>query len=568
MIKHKYTFALLAGSIFLLAIKPIEAFDTFWQLQSGKYIWETGSFLYSDTFSLAKDSFRLEHCWVHDLILYMLYAIGGFDLVSLLKPTLIALSAIILYLWNIRRGGEPAFILSIIIICVVGSEQSWLVRPQLWTVILALLQICILHEGREKGLRAWILLVPLMFFWANLHAGCIFGIVLTGLFISAELLRVYQKKTTLRAINPLFFAGILSFLAAFINPYGYRIPLSLLLEQLTQHDTLTGNAPLSWMGNMEVLPPSFGQVPLFYIIMALWAFLIILRWKKLDPAEGIFFFAFTYMGFSQIRHTTLVVVLAGLYIPMAFQDIAKPYISKMKKGFAITNALYFTSFSLLAIYIGFSAAWGQMGIGLKENFYPEKASGFILENRLPKTMYNSFDWGGYLMWQLYPEYLVFTDGRGGSIERLEMSIRLDNGMYNLDAVMDKYNINTVITNTCFYDTGGPLKSIDQLVNNNEWALIYKDEVAVIFIRKKDEFRHLWAKYQMPSVLAYETMISEASRLKKERFSPPKTSYTLGKAHMSLGHYKESLKNYQEYLTENPDNKQVKSIVKILGNYVK
>jgi len=67
MLKYKYTFALLVGSIFLLAMKPIEAFDTFWQLQSGKYIWETGNFLYSDTFSLAKDSFRLEHCWLHDL---------------------------------------------------------------------------------------------------------------------------------------------------------------------------------------------------------------------------------------------------------------------------------------------------------------------------------------------------------------------------------------------------------------------------------------------------------------------------------------------------------------------
>lgn len=566
--KYKYTLALLASSIFLLAIKPIEAFDTFWQLQSGKYILETGNFLYKDTFSLAKDSFRLEHCWLHDLILYMLYSIGGFNLLSILKPTLIALSAIILYLWNRRRGGEPPFILPMIIVCVIGSEQSWLVRPQLWTVILSLLQICIFHEGREKGLRAWILLVPLMFFWANLHAGCIFGIVLTGLFISAELLRVYQKKMTLMAIKPLFLAGFLSFLAAFINPYGYRIPFSVLLERLTQHDTLTGTAPLSWMGNMEVLPPSFDQVPLFYIIMALWAFLIILRWKKLDPAEGIFFLAFTYMGFSQIRHTTLVAVLAGLYIPMAFQDVAKPYISKMKNGFAITKALYFTSFSFLVIYIGLSTAWGQMGIGLKEDFYPEKASGFILENRLPKVMYNSFDWGGYLMWRLYPEYLVFTDGRGGSIERLEMSMRLDNGMYNLDTIMDKYDINTVITNTCFYDTGGPLKFIDQLVNNNKWALIYRDEVAVIFIRKKDEFRYLWDRYQMPSVLAYKTMISEASRLKKERFSPPKTSYALGKAHMSLGSYEEALRSYQEYLAENPDNKQVENLIKILDNYAK
>lgn len=568
MLNYKHTVPFLAIFVFILATRPIEAFDTFWQLQSGKYIWETGNFLYRDTFSLAKDSFRLEHCWLHDLILFALYKIGGLNLLSLIKPALISLCATIIYLWNCKRGGESAFTLPIIILCIIGSEQSWLVRPQLWTFIFSLLYLCIFHIGREKGFRAWILLVPVSFLWANLHAGCIFGSVLVGLFILAEIVRIYQKKTSWTKTSPLFLAGFLSFLVSFINPYGHRIPLSLLIERLSQHDVLTGKATLSWMGNMEVLPPSFDQVPVFYFIMALWTVLILLRIRKIDPAEGIFFIAFAYMGFTQIRHTTLVAMMAGLYMPLAFQDVAKPFISRARKQFNIKKILHYGSFSLLAIYICLNVYWGQIGIGLKENFYPEKASRFILKNHLPQILYNNFDWGGYLMWRLYPEYLVFTDGRGSSLEHFEASIRIDNGMENINTITDKYGINTIITGTCFQDSGGPLKSIEQLINNNSWALIYKDEVAVIFIRKTEQFKHIWEKLQIPSILAYETMISEAKRLQETRFAPPRALRTLGMASMSLGRYKDSLQYYQSYLNQNPENKQVENIVKILKNYVR
>ena len=53
---------LLLLAVFIVALRPMEDFDTFWQLQSGKYILESGHFLYRDTFSITPDAFRLEHC--------------------------------------------------------------------------------------------------------------------------------------------------------------------------------------------------------------------------------------------------------------------------------------------------------------------------------------------------------------------------------------------------------------------------------------------------------------------------------------------------------------------------
>ena len=81
---------------FILAMSPIEAFDTFWQLQSGKYIWRTGNFIYTDIFSLAFDAYRLEHCWLFDIILYISYITGGYALIGLVWCAGLGLLAIVL----------------------------------------------------------------------------------------------------------------------------------------------------------------------------------------------------------------------------------------------------------------------------------------------------------------------------------------------------------------------------------------------------------------------------------------------------------------------------------------
>ena len=55
---------------FGLTSSRVHDFDLFWQLQTGKFIWQSGSFIYQDLFSLAAAAPRWEHCWLHDLIVY------------------------------------------------------------------------------------------------------------------------------------------------------------------------------------------------------------------------------------------------------------------------------------------------------------------------------------------------------------------------------------------------------------------------------------------------------------------------------------------------------------------
>lgn len=523
-------------AFFVVSLRPIEAFDTFWQLQSGKFIWQNSQFIYKDTFSLASENFRMEHCWLHDLILYLFYATGGYQLLSLLKPLIIAFCGAILVLRGLKLNCDPLLVLPIILLCLIGSEPSWLVRPQLWTFLFSLLSLQVLFAGRENGWRSWLWLAPIMVVWANLHAGCVFGLVLIGLFGVGELCRTVLKKQTWLRVGELLGMGTLAFAAAFINPYGYRIPVGQLLGHLKQHKVMTGEASVILMGNMEWLPPSFDQAPLFYGIMALWGFLVLMRLKKIDPAEAVLYVAFFYMGVSQIRHTTLVAMLAGFFLPLAMQEVLgrarflRPQLLRTVRGFVVLTLV------VAALFVTAPLVDKSWGWGIKKTEYPIAATDFIAEHKLPGNLFNSYDWGGYLMWRLYPAYLVFVDGRSTSPKFFKQSSIIDSAGPGWQGLLTQNHINTIVTRTCFYDTGEPLSLVFQLAKAQDWELVFADEVALVFTRTAEDSRAFSA---LDKSLAYESMYQEAKRLLAEDPQRVKAYLAMALASWKMGRHQEA-----------------------------
>lgn len=546
-------------ALFLLALRPVDDYDTFWQLQSGKYIWQTRAFLYHDTFSLAKDAFRLEHCWLSDLVFYALYSLGGYTLLGLVKLLVIVPCGAILYRRAMQGGVEPVVAVLVLTITMLASSPSWVERPQLWTFLLSLVYLKLLFNGRENGLKSWWWLMPLMLVWANLHAGAIFGLVLIGLFGAGELLRALWKKTRWLAVIQLGIVGILAFGAAFINPYGARIPLQLLA-----HFNLTriGGGQESIM---EWLPPTTAQVPLFYGIFAVWGLLLLLRWRRIDPAELIFFAAFCYMGWNQVRHATFVPLLAGFFLPAAVQEAGALLWRRARPTDRSMPWLKGAVVLILAVLIGSSGVRGVLGWGLKATQFPVAATTFITTHRLPSNLYNFYDWGGYLMWRLYPDHLVFVDGRNTSVEMLDASNRIDNSWPGWRDDLDRYGVETVISRTCYDDTGGPVPLVETLSADLGWVLVYADDVAVVFLRREERFRRLWQSLEIPSVNVYRTMQAEASRLYGEDRSRTRALLSLGRSSLRLGREGDAFRYYGEYLTRFPDDQEARLIVAMLRN---
>ena len=108
---------------------------------------------------------------------------------------------------------------------------------------------------------------------------------------------------------------------------------------------------------------------------------------------------------------------------------------------------------------------------------PVKAVNFLRENEPPGPMFNNYNWGGYIVWEL-PQYPVFVDGRtdlyGDELLREYLAAIFANSGWR--ETLDKYDVNLV-----FVETAAPLAR--ELRLEPGWEEIYQDEMAAIFSRR-------------------------------------------------------------------------------------
>ncbi|MEJ2472208.1 MAG: hypothetical protein P8Y96_14020 [Desulfuromonadales bacterium] len=150
-------FLVLIGNL-AIAVSEVHSFDVFWQLMSGKYMSQTQSFIRTDTFTLMKDVPRSEHTWLHSLILYFTYLVGGYGAISILKGILvIGTLALLMLSARVRESSYAA--IALIAPIFVFTNGGWLERPQLWTFLMFALFICLLELfSRERGWKIlWLL---------------------------------------------------------------------------------------------------------------------------------------------------------------------------------------------------------------------------------------------------------------------------------------------------------------------------------------------------------------------------------------------------------------------------
>ena len=110
---------------------------------------------------------------------------------------------------------------------------------------------------------------------------------------------------------------------------------------------------------------------------------------------------------------------------------------------------------------------------------PDAAVDFIETEQPVGPLFNSYNWGGYLIFRLWPDYLVYIDGRtdlyGDAFIRRYLGVMLaDDGWQQ---VLDDDGINLIlIENNSVLDKF--------LRTGSDWRELYRDEMAVIFARQE------------------------------------------------------------------------------------
>jgi hypothetical protein len=112
---------------------------------------------------------------------------------------------------------------------------------------------------------------------------------------------------------------------------------------------------------------------------------------------------------------------------------------------------------------------------------PVGAAAWVRQNRPTGEMFNSYNWGGYLVWALWPDYRVFVDGRtdlyGDELLRQYLNAQL--GRPGYEETLATYDVNFILT---YPDDALSVR----LACSGGWKEAYRDDVALVWVRQEPE----------------------------------------------------------------------------------
>jgi hypothetical protein len=109
--------------------------------------------------------------------------------------------------------------------------------------------------------------------------------------------------------------------------------------------------------------------------------------------------------------------------------------------------------------------------------FPQKAVAFLQASPQTQRIFVYYDWGGYAIWKLYPEYRVFVDGRADLygddlLRQFKTAVQLRTGWRD---VLDSWKVEALLL--------PPSCALAQvLLLDPNWHAAFLDSKAIILVR--------------------------------------------------------------------------------------
>jgi hypothetical protein len=278
-------------------------------------------------------------------------------------------------------------------------------RPQIFTFLFLSLELWALYLYRAGRRRFVWALPPLMLLWVNLHGAWIMGLGTLALFIVGEWLNARARGERAQ-LRPALGALALGTLAVVANPQGpaiYLFPLGFVGA---------GSATVKYI--QEWQPPNFKDfVGLVFGLSVLLLALLGLRRPRFDYTLGLWALAFTYLGFSALRHLPLyalvVMPIVVQQLPAVLRGRERPYRENVVTGLLNWALVLVVLGVVVSVFLGNPYAQVRREPNLE--WYPVEGLAYLRAHPGGGNLFNYDGWGGYLIAQLYPERRVFIDTR-------------------------------------------------------------------------------------------------------------------------------------------------------------
>lgn len=435
--------------------------------------------------------------------------------------------------------------------------------------------------------------IPLiMLFWANMHGGFFLGLILLWAYALMEsmkyILRRFGPPLSATSLKLLVATTLLSTFSAFVNPNGFAV-FRILTERRHGLYRYLVSETVSTIDHVRM--GLFGpELIVFFFLVVLCTLFFAIRAKQLDITDVVLFCVFAGLGLYLFRLIPFFVPVAILYLArygprfrLSDAPEGADETHRSRRAEMIASALL--SFALIFFLIRGTLFGGVITSHLfhrNESIvpgkYPRGAVQFLKETRFPDNLFNPLDWGGYLMWHLYPEYLVFVDGRGlredvvVNSARIMMGSESDRGgTPGWKALLDYYRVSTIITYSVDHFSGRLIPLITALTRDPDWEVVFADGVSLVFVRAIPENADLLRRFSLPKERIWHEVIAEARAKSRGFFSKQVRAnfrVTIGDAYLSLGKYQIAFDEYKGAWLLDPSNPQVRERLRFLQRMVR
>jgi len=479
--------AALAAAFSLL---DIVSWDYFWQLRTGRLIWETGAVPTADPYSYtAPGAPYVDVHWLFQLWLFAVRTLGGEAAVVLGKLFWVALTVGLLAATGPRPFQRPVVAGAVLVAVLVLLAERIMPRAELSSF--ALLAGVLLLLDRMRSGRVWPAaagIVGLQLLWTNSHGLFAVGIVVVAIHLAGDLFdRVSAggaRDAPLGALAVALAAGVV---AAFVNPNGVRGALYPVMQL-----GMIGAPGERGLGASIVeLQPTLGAagaVPLAAAVaLAALALAALVARRRAAPArDWLLFVAFLYLGLTARRNLSLFAIgvapIAIAHGSAWLDDRAGP--ASRRRVLVATGALV----AVVALLVGDVVSGGfhrrlgvprEPGLGLMDTWFSEGAADWIAARRPPGPIAHHMADGGLFIARLYPDYRVMVDGRlevyGAELfERLQWSTPTE-----LLALHRTYRFGTVVVHYSKIPSGAVLRWLQR---RPQWKLVFVDAVSAVYVR--------------------------------------------------------------------------------------
>ena len=528
---------LIALFSFSLAPKTLQN-DTFYTVSIGNYIQQNGIDM-KDHYSWHEELPYTYPHWLYDVIMSVIYNIGGWHGIYISVCVLSILLGITIYEVNKKLNNNHIISLIITLLSMYLLRSYIAARAQLATFILFIGSIYFIEKFIEnpKKIRYAIGIILNSILIANMHVAVwpfffVISLPYIGEYVTAILadviiyrkIEIFQKKFDIKHIknNDRKVAKLKEELEKINtsiekrktyreNQEPYKIKMKrndnvkwlivvMLICALTGFLTPLGTTPYTYLYNTmqgnttaninEHLPLTLiNDIPILCTIVIVIA-LITFTKTKIRLADLFMMGGLTYLMFSSKRQSTMFVLLGSIILNREITNTIEIYANSQIKELEnkFINIFAVLLITIPTIYYSFKNIKGKSNnVYVNEKSYPVKASEWILNNLDVNNirLFNEYNYGSYLLYKGIP---VFIDSRADlyapEFNKMGKDIFMDFiNTSNIGSYYGKTFNDYDITHIILYKNSKIAMLIDE-ADEEKYNKLYSDDNFVIYERIK------------------------------------------------------------------------------------